>query len=159
MPHPHTINAREQKYNEAIAIGISEERISELVDTFYDRIRGDEILGPIFNEIITDWPPHLARMKDFWASIAIESGRFHGNPMVKHLAIPGIDQTHFTRWLALFNATLPDVFPNSNACQFLSDRAARIADSLMTGISIHHDGLPTIRQKNASKKEKLDVAR
>lgn len=159
MPHPHTVNAREQKHSHAAAMGITEDRISELVDTFYDRIRGDEMLGPIFNEIITDWPPHLARMKDFWASIAIESGRFHGNPMVKHLGIPGIDRVHFTRWLTLFNDVLPSIFPHSNACQFLSDRAARIADSLMTGISIHRDGLPTIRQNKDVQKENPNVAR
>lgn len=154
MPHPHTIYAREQKYDDAIAMGITEERISDLVETFYDNIRRDDMLSPIFDRIITDWPPHLARMKDFWTSIAIESGRFHGNPMIKHLAIPDIDQAHFMRWLSLFDDVLPTIFPNADACQFLSDRAARIADSLMTGISVHRDGLPTIRQKNILEKEK-----
>jgi len=157
MPHPHTVAARTEKLDHAAALGITENRISQLVESFYERIRDDDLLGPIFNETISDWPPHLARMKDFWTSIAIESGRFHGNPMVKHLAIPGIEQAHFNRWLALFNAALPEVFENAQACQFLSDRAARIADSLMTGISIHRDGLPTIRQKNVPQKENSDV--
>ena len=71
--------------------------------------------------------------------------------MVKHLAIPGIDRSHFDHWLKLFDETLPEVMPNAEACQFLSDRAARIADSLMTGISIHRDGrlggMPPVPQK------------
>lgn len=155
MAHPHTIAAREDKATQADALGITEARISDLVEGFYEKIRSDDLLGPIFNEKITNWPPHLARMKDFWVSIAIESGRFHGNPMVKHLAIPGIGRAHFDHWLSLFDETLPEVMPNAAACQFLSERAARIADSLMTGISIHRDGLPNIKQK----KETNNVAR
>ncbi len=147
MPHAHTIAAREEKAAYAEALGITEERISDLVEGFYEKIRSDALLGPIFNEKITDWPPHLARMKDFWTSIAIESGRFHGNPMIKHLAIPDIERSHFNHWLALFDQTLPEVMPSAAACQFLSERAARIADSLMTGISVHRNGLPTIMQK------------
>ncbi len=154
MPHAHTIAAREEKAAQAEAFGITEERISDLVEGFYEKIRSDALLGPIFNEKITNWPPHLARMKDFWTSIAIESGRFHGNPMIKHLAIPDIERAHFDHWLALFDQTLPEVMPSAAACQFLSERAARIADSLMTGISIHRDGLPKICQK----KEISDVA-
>lgn len=155
MVHPHTIAAREDKATQADALGITEARISDLVEGFYEKIRSDDLLGPIFNEKITNWPPHLARMKDFWVSIAIESGRFHGNPMVKHLAIPGIGRVHFDHWLSLFDETLPEVMPNAAACQFLSERAARIADSLMTGISIHRDGLLNIKQK----KETNNVAR
>lgn len=159
MAHPYTIAAREEKAAQAVAMGITEALISELVDSFYEKIRDDELLGPIFNAKITDWPPHLARMKDFWISIAIESGRFRGNPMVKHLAIPGIERSHFDHWLALFDETLPEVMPNPEACEFLSDRAARIADSLMTGISIHRDGrlegLSTVSQK----KETANVSR
>ncbi len=154
MPHAHTIAAREEKAAHAEALGITEERISDLVESFYEKIRSDALLGPIFNQKIADWPPHLARMKDFWASIAIESGRFHGNPMIKHLAIPDIERAHFNHWLALFDDTLPEVMPNAAACEFFSKRAARIADSLMTGISIHRDGLPKISQK----KEINDVA-
>ncbi|MEP2102570.1 MAG: group III truncated hemoglobin [Parasphingorhabdus sp.] len=154
MPHAHTIAAREEKAAYAEALGITEERISDLVENFYEKIRSDALLGPIFNKHIAHWPPHLARMKDFWTSIAIESGRFRGNPMVKHLAIPDIERAHFNHWLALFDQTLPEVMSNAAACQFLSERAERIADSLMTGISIHRDGLPTISQK----KEINDVA-
>ncbi|MEO9468160.1 group III truncated hemoglobin [Parasphingorhabdus sp.] len=155
MAHPDTIAAREDKAVQAAALGITEQRISDLVEAFYARIRSDDMLGPIFNEKITDWPPHLARMKAFWTSIAIESGRFRGNPMVKHMAIPDIDQTHFTRWLMLFDHILPEIMPDPAACRFFSERAARIADSLLTGISIHRDGLPSIPQN----REKHDVAR
>jgi len=152
MAHPDTIAAREDKAVQAAAMGITEARISQLVEAFYERIREDELLGPIFDSMITDWAPHLGRMKAFWTSIAIESGRFHGNPMVKHLAIPGIERRHFDHWLTLFNQTLLEVIPDTAAQQFLAERAARIGDSLMTGIAIHRDGLPNIPQKNPQNK-------
>ncbi len=145
MAHPHTIAAREEKAAEAAAMGITESNISDLVERFYENIRADDLLGPIFENHIADWTPHLGRMKDFWTSIAIESGRFHGNPMVKHLAIPGLERSHFNHWLALFEETLPEVMPNAAACRFFAERAQRIADSLMTGISIHHSGLESIK--------------
>lgn len=159
MAHPYTIAAREEKAAQAAVMGITEDRISDLVDGFYEKIRGDALLGPIFNAKIRDWPPHLARMKDFWISIAIESGRFRGNPMVKHLAIPGIKRSHFDHWLALFDETLPEVMPNAEACEFLSERAARIADSLMTGISIHRDGRFEESSSVSQKKEPANVSR
>ena len=57
-------------------MGIDEAYISLLVDTFYERIRDHAVLGPIFAEKIGDnWGPHLARMKDFWASVALNAGR------------------------------------------------------------------------------------
>lgn len=158
MAHPDTIAAREGKAAHAAALGITEERVSDLVEIFYARIRGDDLLGPIFDNIISDWPMHLGRMKAFWTSIAIESGRFHGSPMVKHLAISGIDRAHFDHWLVLFNEILPEAMPNSAACTFFSDRAARIADSLMTGIALHRDGLPVIPQKTKTAKQETDNA-
>ncbi len=157
MTHPHTTSARNDKAAQAAILGITEDRISDLVETFYQRIRADALLGPIFAGKITEWPVHLSRMKDFWASIAIESGRFHGNPMVKHIAIPGIEQKHFDHWLQLFNQTLPEIFSHPEARKFLSERASRIADSLMTGISIHRQELPVIPQNRSKKKEKHNV--
>ena len=45
--------------------------IIRVVDSFYERIRKDEKLGPIFNEIAqVDWAAHLPRMYDFWDSIS-----------------------------------------------------------------------------------------
>ena len=47
----------------------TEEDISRMVYTFYDRIRSDEILGPVFDRHIDDWDPHLVKMVDFWSSL------------------------------------------------------------------------------------------
>src|SRR4051812_35228479 len=81
--------------------GIDEALIRTLVRAFYDRVRGDDVLNPIFAARITDWEPHLERMCAFWSSVVLMTGRYHGQPMQKHLPLP-IDGAHFDRWLSLF---------------------------------------------------------
>jgi hemoglobin len=137
----HAAAARARKLAAAQAIGIDEEFVSRLVDGFYARIRADEMLGPIFAARIVDWEPHLNRMKSFWRSILHGSGEFAGNPMAKHLVIPGLDETHFAHWLELFFATLRDLERDPQATHLVGTRARMIADSLLTGIAMQSDGL------------------
>ncbi|MDP3370176.1 MAG: group III truncated hemoglobin, partial [Brevundimonas sp.] len=73
--------------------GIDEPMIARLVDAFYDRVRVDPLIGPVFNDRISDWGPHLARMRLFWSSVALMSGVYHGRPMPKHLPLP-VDARH-----------------------------------------------------------------
>lgn len=113
--------------------GIDEAMISALVDGFYDRVRADTLIGPIFDERISDWGPHLAQMKLFWSSVALMTGVYHGRPMPKHLPLP-VDGRHFDRWLELFRATARDLCPPAAADHFI-ERAERIADSLELGIA------------------------
>lgn len=113
--------------------GIDEAMIRTLVHRFYDAVRADPLLGPVFAERIDDWEPHLARMCAFWSSVALMSGRYHGQPMQKHLPLP-IHGDHFDRWLALFEATANEVCPPAAAAHFM-ERAYRIAESLELGIA------------------------
>ena len=78
--------------------------IERLVRGFYGRVRDDALIGPGVRGGIADWEPHLARMCAFWSSVALMTGRYHGQPMQKHLPLP-VDAAHFDRWLALFEAT------------------------------------------------------
>jgi hemoglobin len=113
--------------------GIDEAMIETLVHRFYARVREDNVLNPVFAARIEDWEPHLARMCEFWSSVALMTGRYHGQPMAKHLPLP-IDAAHFDRWLALFEATARDVCPPKAADHFI-ERARRIAESLEMGIA------------------------
>ena len=136
--------ARAKKLADATAIGIDDELISELVEQFYTAIRSDEMLGPIFAAHVVDWTPHLRRMKDFWASVTMESGRFRGNPMVKHIAVGGLEQVHFDRWLVLWRETVGTVVPDAEAADLFRVSADRIARSLLSGIQIHCGGLDAV---------------
>ncbi len=112
-------------------IGINEAYISYLVDTFYSRVREDDILGPIFNSAVEDWDRHLPQMKKFWASVTMNAGTYTGKPVpahVKHQAL--IQPWHFDVWLKLFEQTLKDTASTSEAVDYFMERAERIAQSL-----------------------------
>ena len=115
------------------ATGIDEAMIDQLVESFYDRVREDAVIGPVFAERIADWAPHLAQMKLFWSSVALSTGVYEGRPMPKHLPLP-IDARHFDRWLTLFRQTARDLCPPVAADHFI-ERAERIAQSLELGVA------------------------
>jgi hemoglobin len=129
---------RRQAISDEIAArtGITEAMIERLVRAFYDKVRTDAVLGPIFDARIRDWEPHLQRMCAFWSSVALMTGRYHGTPMAKHLPLP-VDAAHFDRWLALFEETARDLCPGEAEAHFV-ERARRIASSLELGIAGAH---------------------
>lgn len=137
----HAAAARARKRAEAEAIGIDGDFVEQLVEGFYARIRADALLGPIFTARISDWPLHLDRMKSFWRSVLHNSGEFAGNPMAKHLAIPGLERDHFAHWLDLFYATLRALERHPAATRLVGTRARMIADSLLTGIATRDQGI------------------
>jgi len=113
--------------------GIDGPMIARLVDGFYDRVRRDPLIGPVFEARISDWGPHLEQMKLFWSSVALMSGVYHGRPMPKHLPLP-VDARHFDRWLELFEGAAAEICPPAAAAHFI-ERARRIAESLELGIA------------------------
>ena len=85
---------------------MTEELLSILVDQFYAKVREDEVLGPIFNGAIADWPEHLEKLGAFWSSVMLTSGRYKGSPIASHLKHSGaIRPAMFDRWLQLWRQT------------------------------------------------------
>jgi hemoglobin len=112
---------------------IDETMIARLVDAFYTCVRADPVLSPVFADHIEDWDGHIARMCDFWSSVILRTGRYHGRPMAAHAPLP-VTPDHFRRWLALFEAVARKTCPDAAAEHFL-DRAYRIAASLQHGVA------------------------
>ncbi|MHB2264557.1 MULTISPECIES: group III truncated hemoglobin [unclassified Aminobacter] len=112
--------------------------IHAVVHGFYDQIRSDDLLGPIFNNAIADadWPHHLAKMCDFWSSTLLRTGRYDGRPLPPHLAIPELGEQHFRRWLKLFRSTVQRVCPPEVATLFM-DRALRVSHSFRLAIAFN----------------------
>lgn len=109
---------------------ISEAQIAALIPRFYDRVRADALIGPVFASVIDSWPPHLEKLIAFWSSVMLTSGRYKGNPMaahMKHLAI--ITPPMFDRWLALWAQVTAEALPADIAAA-LQAKAERIAQSL-----------------------------
>ena len=112
--------------------GVDEASIRQLVHTFYDRVRHDALIGPVFDAQIDDWDEHLEKLCAFWSNVVLRTGRYQGRPMQKHLRLP-IEAEHFDRWLSLFRTTASEIMPPDSAAIFI-DRANRIADSFELGI-------------------------
>ena len=129
------MEARAQLQEKAEKMGINDEFISILVDRFYEKIKIHPEIGPVFEHAITDdWDHHLSRMKDFWASVALNAGRYSGQPVPKHQklvkSVPAAQAHHFVIWLSLFRETLDEIAPSKAVTGYFMERAERIAKSL-----------------------------
>lgn len=112
---------------------IDEDGLKRLVALFYQRVRADAELGPIFDGAIADWPAHLEQLSAFWSSVMLTSGRYKGNPMAAHMKHRDrLTPELFGRWLALWNAAAAEVMPGAAAV--LQAKAARIAESLQLAL-------------------------
>lgn len=117
---------------------ITEDTIKELVDGFYNKIRQDKDLGPIFAGVIgvgpDAWKPHLNTMYDFWSSMLLGSGRYNGRPMPKHMALSPFDVALFDQWLTLFSETAHEIYTDDIAAIFV-ERSTIIATNLKFGVT------------------------
>jgi hemoglobin len=106
---------------------ITLEDIKKLVDTFYDKVREDELIGRIFNERIQNrWPQHLEKMYTFWQTVLLGEHTYFGSPFPPHANLP-ISHNHFERWMQLFNQTLDELFTGEKA-EEAKWRAAKMAE-------------------------------
>ena len=135
MPAADRRAALQQQIREAT--GIDEAMIARVVHGFYERVRADPVLAPLFAARIADadWPAHLGRMVRFWSAVILMDGGYHGRPMQAHATLP-VEAAHFDRWLALFRDTAAALAPGRPAAVFV-ERAERIAESLEAGIALH----------------------
>ncbi|MGC6403125.1 MAG: group III truncated hemoglobin [Flavobacteriaceae bacterium] len=88
----------------------TQEDIKIIVDRFYEQVRKDPLLAPLFDLYIQDeWELHLPRMYAFWETVLLGRMVYKGNPALKHLIIhkkTPLTQQHFDRWLTLWQNTL-----------------------------------------------------
>lgn len=112
----------------------SREDVSELVHTFYRRVRKDEVLGPFFNDTITDWETHLEKLISFWESSLFLKTKYFGNPLEAHVKLDkAVNQTisekHFGLWLNLWFKTIDDLFVGEYA-NMAKNRARKMSTFL-----------------------------
>ncbi len=112
----------------------SRQMIRRLVDHFYDAIRRDDKLGPVFDRVIDDdWEPHLDKMVDFWMSVMFKTGAFKGRPMIVHRGLDDLRPEHFPLWLELFRDSAKSICPTNFASEIIH-KAELIAGSLQNGV-------------------------
>jgi Truncated hemoglobins len=111
------------------------EDIKVLVDGFYDKVRKDPLIGPIFNDTAkVDWEEHLPKLYNFWSDLLLGEDSYRGRPFPPHMKL-NLELTHFERWLALFVLTVDEHFVGLKAEEAKS-RAVRIARNFMINLNI-----------------------
>lgn len=122
---------------------LSTEHLGELVSHFYARVRADDLIGPVFNRAVDDWPLHLDKLTRFWSSVMLRSGTYSGNPAAEHIKhAAAITPEMFDRWLGLWRQSTSELLPEDQASE-LQRMASRIAESLQMAIKFYL-GHPTV---------------
>lgn len=113
---------------------ITQARLALLVDRFYEKVRQDALIGPVFLRAVDDWDEHLSLLTAFWSSVMLGVPGFKGQPMAAHLRLADeIAPAMFARWLALWNETTAECFAPAAAGQ-LQARAAQIGRNFQTAL-------------------------
>lgn len=103
----------------------SPEDVRRLIDTFYEKVQADGLIGYIFNDIArVNWEEHLPKMYAFWEFLLLGTAdAYKGNPIQKHFDLHAshpLKIEHFDRWLLLFQTTVDELFegPAANDAKF-----------------------------------------
>ena len=114
--------------------------IERLVNTFYERVRGDTVIGFIFDEVAQiDWVTHLPKMYSFWETVLFGTGGFRGNPLAAHAKLvphTEMGRLQFDRWLTLFHETIDELFFGETASHLkrASEDMANVIYSKINGV-------------------------
>ena len=112
------------------------EDIKLLVNNFYEKIREDKLLAPIFNNIIKEnWPVHLEKMYSFWQTILLDQHTYTGSPFLPHSKLP-LTKDHFETWLTLWHQTVDNLFLGEKA-QEAKARADKMAIMFLSKIEYY----------------------
>lgn len=117
--------------------------IELLVNTFYDKVKQDETLGHIFQQIIgDDWSHHLPVMYSFWETIILNKAGYSGNPIQKHIEVDKktpLQQHHYDRWLQLWDATINELFAGETA-EHVKSRAMMMMNLISMKVQMARSG-------------------
>lgn len=106
-----------------------------LVDEFYNAVREDALLNPIFADVAkVEWSQHLPKMYAFWNAMLLGLPGYAGSPFPPHTVL-GLRWEHFERWLTLFHATVDRNFSGVGAKR-AKDASASIAHTFATRMGL-----------------------
>lgn len=112
-----------------------------LVDSFYEKVLKDEIIGFIFTDIAKiNVKHHMPKMYDFWETTLFNKAIYKGNPMRIHMEMNDkvpMKKEHFLRWIELFNSTVDGLFSGTKAA-LAKTRALSISTVMQIKIVQQH---------------------
>ena len=107
------------------------EDCERLVRAFYERAMADEVIGFIFTDVAKlDLDAHLPVIASFWETVLLGAGTYGGGAFAPHAQLHakvGLRGGHFVRWVALWTATVDELFagPRAEQAKAHAERTAR----------------------------------
>ena len=121
---------------------VTKENLNKLVISFYTKVLKDELIGPIFTDILgkdlknEQWKAHIQLLTDFWASIALGESAYTGSPFAPHVQFADrLSINAFEQWLKLFFETLNTIYEPKLAQLFLA-RSKNIAGNFIRNLNL-----------------------
>lgn len=110
--------------------------IHDLVTRFYREVVFDDLLAPIFDEVVeVDWTFHIPNLIDYWCWIILGTPRFRGAVTATHRQLHAqqpVTPADCDRWYILWCATVDESWTGPGA-----DKARSHARTLMAGMAKH----------------------
>lgn len=122
----------------------SRKDIELLMATFYEKVKKDDTIGYIFNDIAkVNWEHHIPIICDFWETLLLNAASYTKNAMAVHYTLNRkvpLEERHFQRWLQLFFETVDDLFTGDIATM-AKKRAKSIASLMQFKMKQENTGL------------------
>jgi len=115
--------------------------LAAFLKSFYADVRQHQVIGPIFNSRIQDWPSHLEKIGDFWALHTGGPSGYAGGFGRVHVPL-GLTPEHFDHWLGLWELNCRRQLGAREAAEMMDlahefGRRLRALTAGRSGISIH----------------------
>lgn len=111
-----------------------------LVRAFYGRALTDPIIGFLFTDVARlDLEEHVPRITAFWETILLGAQSYGGGAFAPHVSLHRqvpLRAGHFERWLALWRATVDELFagPRADLAKAHAERVAHAFHRRLAGI-------------------------
>lgn len=124
----------------------SRKDIELLMTAFYEKVKRDDTIGFIFNDIARiNWEHHIPIICDFWETLLLDAASYKKNAMEVHYVLNRkvmFEEKHFQRWLKLFFETVDELFSGSTAT-IAKKKAKSIADLMLFKMGQENNGFNT----------------
>ncbi|MEP7324024.1 MAG: group III truncated hemoglobin [Saprospiraceae bacterium] len=105
-----------------------------LIDTFYEKIKVNTLLRPVFIDIAQiNFEHHMPILYDFWCTMLLGEMTYSRNAMEVHLQLnqkTPLTKAHFDEWLKLFTETVDENYLGAKA-EEAKYRATNIAGLML----------------------------
>jgi len=115
-------------------------QIHDLVVGFYREIAFDDLLGPVFGEVVeVDWALHIPKLIDYWCRVLLGEPVYDGYVLGPHQHVHELEALRaelFDRWYALWASSVDERWsgPLSEKAKSHAARMARTLSHHILGV-------------------------